>query len=200
MVTPYPDPHQKAHDTRQRVLAMASSMKAATQDMGVTHPQFGGKSPAQAVELFLALLQDRLPMWLRVLDDLKYLAGKGIVADNLLPITRAGIDYYAEIHGAALPAFVSPAITVRFREAMRSKELGPAGEITPLTEYLEVERNLGRICPDVDTSATARLLLAGCFRHAYMELFIGADVLPSRDETAEEIVRELRLGPCCRHG
>jgi len=199
MVTPYPEPHQRAHDTRQRVLALAVSMQEATRDMGVANPQFGGNSPAQAVELFLALLQDRLPMWLRVLDDLKHLAGKGIVTDNLLPIARAGIDYYAEIQGAALPAFVSPKITVRFREAMRSKELGPEGEIQPLAAYLEAERELGRVCPDVDPTATARLMLAGCFRHAYMDLFIGADVLPSRDEMAEEIVRELRLERRCRH-
>ncbi|MFC4532621.1 hypothetical protein [Sphaerisporangium dianthi] len=157
------------------------------------YPQLRGTTPAQAVDLFLALLQDRLPVWLHTLDDLMRLAGKGRVNDNLLPVARAGIDYYAEVQAALMPAFVSPSITVRFREALRETELGPASEIAPLAEYLAAERSLGRVAPDVNPEASARLLLAGCFRHAYYEAFIGAGSGLSRDDGAVEIVRELRL-------
>ncbi|GAA3823442.1 hypothetical protein GCM10022226_49950 [Sphaerisporangium flaviroseum] len=160
---------------------------------GAAYPQLRGATPAQAVEMFLALLQDRLPVWLRTLDDLMHMAGKGRVNDNLLPVARAGIDYYAEVQAAAMPAFLSPSITVRFREALRETELGPASEIAPLAEYLGAERRLGRVSPDVTPEASARLLLAGCFRHAYYEMFIGAGSGLSRDEGAVEIVRELRL-------
>ncbi|WP_248961576.1 hypothetical protein [Sphaerisporangium perillae] len=159
----------------------------------LAYPQLRGTTPAQAVEMFLALLQDRLPVWLRTLDDLMYRAGKGRVNDNLLPVARAGIDYYAEVQAAAMPAFISPSVTVRFREALRETELGPASEIAPLAEYLAAERVLGRVAPDVRPEASARLLLAGCFRHAYYEMFIGAGSGLSRDDGAVEIVRELRL-------
>lgn len=153
----------------------------------------GTAQPGQAVDMFLALLQDRLPVWLRVLDDLMHLVGKGRVSDNLLPIARAGIDYYSEVQSAAVPVFTSPSVTVRFREALRDSELGPMAEVVPLTEYLAAEQRAGRIPPEVDPLASARLLLAGCLRHAYYEMFVGADFLPSRDDSAEEIVRELRL-------
>ncbi|GII00013.1 hypothetical protein [Planobispora takensis] len=190
MATPQLDPHQKAQETRRRVLEMAVFMKRED-DQGLR----GSGTPGQAVDMFLALLQDRLPLWLKILDDLMHLVGKGRVNDNLLPIARAGIDYYAEVQSAALPAFTSPSVTVRFRQAMRHNELGPLSEVIPLTEYLAAEQREGRVSPEVDPLASARLLLAGCFRHAYYELFVGTDFVPSRDDSAEEIIRELRLEP-----
>lgn len=196
--TQYPDPHKKAQETRRRVLEMAAYMKQDVRDAarpsdGAAYPQLRGATPAQAVDLFLVLLQDRLPVWLRTLDALLQKAGKGRVNDNLLPVVRAGIDYYAEVQAAAMPAFISPSMTVRFREALRESDLGPAAEIAALAEYLARERSLGRVAPDVTPEASARLLLAGCFRHAYYEAFIGAGSGLSRDDCAAEIVRELRL-------
>lgn len=192
MAISYPDPHTRAQETRRRVIEMALLMKQEGGDATV-HPQLRGATPAQAVEMFLALLQDRMPVWLRTLDGLMHRAGKGRVNDNLLPVARAGIDYYADVQGAAMPAFISPSITVRFREALRETRLGPASEVAPLALYLEAERRLGRVAADVNPESSARLLLAGCFRHAYYEMFIGTGSGLSRDESAQEIVRELRL-------
>ncbi|GII79147.1 hypothetical protein Sru01_41290 [Sphaerisporangium rufum] len=194
LATPYSDPHARAQDARRRVLDMALAMRRHGGDEPA-HPQLGGTSPARAVEMFLALLQDRLPVWLHVLDDLLHLAGRGRVDGNLLPVARAGIAYYAEVQAAAMPAFVSPAVTVRFREALREAGLGPGVEIAPLAGYLAAEQRLGRVAPDVDPAATAALLLAGCFRHAYDEAFTGAARGVSRDEAAAGIVRGLRLAP-----
>ncbi|WP_214410942.1 hypothetical protein [Sphaerisporangium fuscum] len=198
MATPYSDPHDSAQETRRRVLEMAVLMRHGAGDLsrpgdGAANPQFRGATPAQAIEMFFAILQDRLPVWLRVLEALLHRAGKGRVNDNLVPVVRSGIDYYAEVLAAALPAFISPSITVRFREAMRALQFSPNAEVAPLARYLEAERDLGRVAPDVTPEASARLLLAGCFRHAYYELFIGPSGVPSRDEGASEIVREMRL-------
>ncbi|WP_143590409.1 hypothetical protein [Thermoactinospora rubra] len=145
------------------------------------------------VDHFLALLQDRLPLWLRILHNLT--PGRGEVRENLIFVARAGIDYYSEIQSAALPAFTEPAVTVRFRQAVRDNGLGPMAEIVPLAAYLEAEQRLGRVSPQVDPQATARLLLAGCFQHAYNEMFVGEDFGPGRDEAAAQIVRELRVEP-----
>ncbi|QFY10662.1 hypothetical protein GBF35_32245 [Nonomuraea phyllanthi] len=146
-----------------------------------------------SVDHFLALLQDRLPLWLSILHNLSHRIGKGSVSDNLVPIARAGIEYYMDVQSAALPAFTSPNVTVRFREAVRDTDLGPRTETAPLAAYLAAEQSLGRIGPDVDPEASARLLIAGCFHRAYIEMFMGADAGPSLDASALEIVRELRL-------
>jgi hypothetical protein len=181
MATSHVDPHQRSQDTRRRVLEMAVSLR---------EDRTGG-----SVDHFLALLQDRLPLWLSILHDLAHRIGKGQVADNLLPVARAGIDYYMEIQGAALPAFTSPNVTVRFRAAVRDTGLGPRTETAPLAAYLAAEQRLGRVGPGVDPEASARLLIAGCFHRAYIEMFVGADAGPAREASAREIVRELRLEP-----
>jgi len=189
------EPHRNAQDARRRVLELAAFMKREEAD-DAAHPRSRGTASGHAVDMFLALLQDRLPVWLRILDDLMYLVGKGKVSENLLPIARAGIDYYCEVQSAALPAFTSPSVTVHFREAMRDSDIGPMSEIVPLTAYLAAEQRAGRVSPEVVPVASARLLLAGCFSHAYYETLLGTGgLLPSRDEVAEEIVRELRLEP-----
>ncbi|MFI7453268.1 hypothetical protein ACIBQX_37675 [Nonomuraea sp. NPDC049714] len=181
MATSPGDPHQTGQDTRRRVLQMAVPLRENRVDGSVDH--------------FLALLQDRLPLWMRILNELTHRAGKGRVPDNLVPVARAGIDYYLDVQSAALPAFTSPAVTVRFRQALRDNGLGPPAEIRPLAAYLVAEQRLGRVVARVDPEASARLLLAGCFHHAYIEMFVGADAGPTRDACAEEIVRELRLEP-----
>lgn len=181
MVTSHVDPHQRSQDARRRVLEMALSLRDGP--------------PGGSVDHFLALLQYRLPFWLSVLHDLSNHAGRDTVRGNLVPVARAGVEYHLEVQSAALPAFSSPDVTVRVREAIRAAGLGPDAEVTPLAAYLEEERRLGRVAAGVDPEASARLLLAGCFHRAYLELFVGADAVPSRDVSAEEIVRELRLDP-----
>ncbi|GGO76407.1 hypothetical protein [Nonomuraea cavernae] len=181
MATSHVDPHQRSQDARRRVLEMALSVR--------------NERPGGSVDHFLALLQYRLPFWLSVLHDLAHRVGQGRVADNLIPIVRAGIDYYGEVQSAALPAFTSPHVTVRFREALRDHGLGPMAEIVPLASYLEAEQRAGRVVAGVDPVATARLLLAGCFHHAYIAMFVGDEAVPPPDAAAEQIVRELRLEP-----
>ncbi|MFG1946521.1 hypothetical protein [Nonomuraea sp. NPDC048826] len=170
-----------SQDTRRLVLQMAAPLRE--------------DGPGGKVDHFLALLQDRLPLWLGVLRDLEHRAGRGQVRDNLFVVARAGIDYYADVQSAAMPAFTSPAVTVRFRHALKANGLGPVAELTPLASYLREERLLGRVSAEVDPAASARLLLAGCFHHACIELFVGAGDEPSRDAAATEIIRELRLEP-----
>lgn len=181
MATSHVDPHQRSQDTRRRVLEMAVSLR---------EDRTGG-----SVDHFLALLQDRLPLWLSILHDLSHRVGKGCVSDNLLPVARAGIDYYIDVQSAALPAFTSPSVTVRFRQAIRKAELGPGKETTPLAAYLAAEQRLGRVRADVDPEASARVLISGCFYRAYVEMFVGSDANPAREASAREIVRELRLEP-----
>ncbi|MFC7584219.1 TetR/AcrR family transcriptional regulator C-terminal domain-containing protein [Nonomuraea antimicrobica] len=86
-------------------------------------------------------------------------------------------------------------MTVRFRQAVRDNDLGPRTETAPLAAYLTAEQGLGRVRPDADPEASARLLVAGCFHRAYIEMFMGADAGPAREASAREIIRELRLEP-----
>ncbi|RJL27248.1 TetR/AcrR family transcriptional regulator C-terminal domain-containing protein [Bailinhaonella thermotolerans] len=189
----YRDLHERLQDTRRRVLEMSLLIRPEATGIRDAHNEPAGLN--QAVDTFLALLQDRLPAWLRTLDTLIERAGKGNVTDNLIPVARAAIDYYADVQGNALPAFASPAVAVRFRHAFGALDLGPGNEVSALSRYIAAEQSQGRITTDADPDATARLLLAGCFRHAFYEIFFGLDSVPSRDVAAKETVTQLRLDP-----
>lgn len=177
-------------DTRRRVVE-ATSQLMRERDAGEREP-----SPAMRFETFLAVLQDRLPIWNRVLEDLSYLVGKSDVTEVLAPVARAAIEFYAEILGTGVIAFNSPDQLIRFRQAMGMRRLGPQESIEPLATYLAAEQRIGRVAPDVDPDAAARLLLGGCFQHAYIEVIMGADAVPTREEAADRLISGLRLRPC----
>lgn len=202
----------KAEDQRrsalsQRLLTTRRRVVDATfQLMRERDPSEGTRQTPAAprFDAFLALLQDRLPVWHRVLADLSSLVGKAEVNDVLIPVTRAAIEFYVEIYSVAMLAFASPSQVVRFRRALRTNELGPQESLDALAGYLAAEQRLGRVDGDVDPEAAARLLLGACFQYATTEVLMGVDMVPSREETADRIVYGLRLHPngeyARRHG
>jgi transcriptional repressor AefR-like protein len=182
---------QRLLNTRRRVI------DATFQLMRERDPAEGSRETPAAprFDAFLALLQDRLPVWHRVLADLSSLVGKAEVNDVLIPVTRAAIEFYVEIYSVAMLAFASPAQVVRFRRAVRTNELGPQESLDALADYLAAEQRLGRVDGDVDPEAAARLLLGACFQYAVTEAVMGTDMVPPREETADRIVYGLRLHP-----
>ncbi len=146
-----------------------------------------------ATDLYLALLQDRLPVYVRTLADLVTGTGHGSVEDNLLPAARATIDFYCEILSAKVSVFARPAQLVRLREVMRTRRLGPDVAEDRVARYLEEEQELGRVAPDIGALAAARLLLGACVSYAFSTMLMGEDDMPPRDEYAADVIRGLRL-------
>lgn len=178
-------------DTRRRIVEAASQLM---RERGGTDSG-GEPSSALRFETYLALLQDRLPVWNRVLGDLSHLVGKAEVNEVLIPVARAAVEFYVEIHNAQVIAFSTPDQLMRFRQAMNRNHLGPQQSLKPLAGYLAAEQRLGRVASDVDPDAAARLLLGACFQHAFIEVVMGADAVPPREETADRVVYGLRLQP-----
>jgi hypothetical protein len=182
---------QRLLNTRRRVVDATFQLMRERDPSDTTH-----ETPAAPrFDAFLALLQDRLPVWHRVLADLSSLVGKAQVNDVLIPVARAAIEFYVEIHNTGMLAFASPGQVVRFRRALRTNELGPQESLDALADYLAAEQRLGRVDADVDPEAAARLLLGACFQYAVTEVMMGSDMVPPREETADRIVYGLRLNP-----
>jgi hypothetical protein len=182
---------QRLLNTRRRVVDATFQLMRERDPSEGTH-----ETPAAPrFDAFLALLQDRLPVWHRVLADLSSLVGKAEVNDVLIPVARAAIEFYVEIQSTGVLAFTSPGQVVRFRRAMRTNELGPHEALAALADYLTAEQRLGRVDADVDPDAAARLLLGACYQHAVTEVMMGSDMVPPRDETADRLVYGLRLHP-----
>lgn len=143
--------------------------------------------------LFLALLQDRLPTWIRMLEALTERPSGRPPDETLTWVAESTIEFYTEMQTAGLGAFTTIHNLVRIRRALHAHDLHYRHAIDPLARYLQTERAAGRVTPDADPRDTAELLLAGCFNRAFEELLLGTEALPPRRDRAVRLIRALRL-------
>jgi hypothetical protein len=180
-------PGRSPGDVRRQVVEMAAGRLHGADRFS---PDPGDRA---AMDLYLALLQDCLPVYVSVMADLVTRAGHGSIRGNLLPVARATIDFYCEILSAKVSAFTRPAQVVRLRELMRARGLGPDIAHDMVAAYLRTEQEQGRAAADVDPLAAAHLLLGACVSYAFTAMLMGEVDLPPRDEYAAGVVGGLRL-------
>ncbi|RAY13783.1 hypothetical protein DPM19_19210 [Actinomadura craniellae] len=145
------------------------------------------------LDVYLALLQDSLPVYVGVMSDLLGQAGQATVRGNLTTAAQVTIDFYRSLFPAKLPVLASPAQLIRLRQVMRAGGFGPERGDEAIADYLRREQKLGRVGPDVDPLAVARLLTGGCLGYVYNMTLMGGDDLPSGEEYAAGIAHGLRL-------
>lgn len=171
-----------ASDVRRRVLATAvevMSHRPADPPGGV----------------YLMILLDRLPMLAAALYGLRGRTGTRTVTANLVEAAVAAMDFYGDALAACTAAFHSPGDVVALRRALLGNDIGPHRAHQPLADYLDAERELGRVHSGADPLGSARLLLGGCLNHAFVDLVMGDGLLPARRADAEYLVAGLRLEP-----
>jgi hypothetical protein len=148
-------------------------------------------SGQSAMNLYLALLTDRLPVFARALLTLRSRIGEGNVEENLIQAAQATIQFYSEILAAKVSVFTQPDQLVQLRRTLRSHGLGPQEAHERIAAYLSEELRLGRIGADVDCHACAQLLIGACVNYAFTKMLLD-EVMP-REVFVERAVRGLRL-------
>jgi hypothetical protein len=167
---------------RRQVVDIAAEL-ARPADAGARPHGLSGPS---SMNLYLALLSDRLPVYARTMTDLRARAGTGEVAQNLMTAARATIQFYGEILSAKVSVFTEPEQLLQLRRALRARELGPHNAPHAVTSYLEEERALGRVAGDVDCAAAAHLLIGACVNHAFTAMLL-EDVTPIEPFIAQAV-------------
>lgn len=147
------------------------------------------------LDLYLALLQDRLPVYVGANTDLLANVGRATVESNLIWAARATIDFYGGVLAAKVSVLARQAQLVRLREVMRPRELGPHRAADAIAEYLREEQKGGRVAADVEPLAAAQLLIGACVNYEFTRMLQGADEVPSREDYVTDMVRGLRLNP-----
>lgn len=173
-----------ADDARRRVVG-------AVQDAGLA-TNTGDRAE---LDLYLALLQDRLPVYVGTLADLFADVGVGSVRERLVMAARATIDFYCGILAAKVSVFARPSQLVRLRQVMRAREMGPQRSEETIATYLREEQKLGRVSADAEPLASARLLIGGGLNYAFVRMLKGEVYMPPTEDYAADIVRGLRLDP-----
>jgi AcrR family transcriptional regulator len=123
---------------------------------------------ADKQELFLLLLKERLPMVRPRLAA----PGWGDLASNLSDIVEQLMNYYAELFPMSVSIFSAPDLLAQHREGIeRHGGWGPIGPVRMLTNYLDAERDAGRLRADADTLAAAQLLVGVAFHQGFLAAY-----------------------------
>jgi AcrR family transcriptional regulator len=136
---------------------------------------------ADKQELFLVLLKERLP---GVRPRLAA-PGWGDLVTNLAEIVEQLMNYYADLFPMSVSIFSAPELLVQHREGIaRHGGLGPVGPVRMLTNYLDAEREAGRIGREADTVAAAQLLVGIAFHQGFLAAYEGKAAVEDAHELA----------------
>jgi AcrR family transcriptional regulator len=123
------------------------------------------------LELMVAVLHERGPQFIPMLQTLPQRVGTGTVRDTLTELAAVAIVFYRDGFPMFASIFSDPAILNAHRDKLRAQNLGPHRANDGLVEYLRAEQELGRIGAGADLQAVAGLLLGACFQHAFVGHF-----------------------------
>lgn len=177
-------PEGPADSVRRRVVeAVSDSMRS------VEHLDHG------ELHLYLALLQDRLPVYVGTIAEIFSQAGEAGVHKNLVMVAEATIGFYSEVLAAKVAVLASPTQLVRLRQVMKPRQIGPHQAERSVAAYLRREQELGRVAAQVEPLGAARLLIGACLNYVFTVMLLGDDVLPPCREYATVLVQGLRISP-----
>jgi AcrR family transcriptional regulator len=176
---------------RERGLARSTTKeiaRAAGYSEGTLYKHFESKE-----DLFLAVLAERLPSFLALVEELPARVGRGTVRETLEEVASTALAFYGEIVPIAASIFSEPGLLARHREGVRKRGAGPRMINEALAAYLEAEERLGRVRKDVDPEAVAAMVLGACYQRAFFRSYLGEDVPAEGQEESfvESIVQTL---------
>ena len=175
---------------RERGLARTTTKeiaRAAGYSEGTLYKHFESKE-----DLFLAVLAERLPSFLALVEELPARVGRGTVPETLEEVATNALTYYGEIVPMAASIFSEPGLLARHREGLRKRGAGPQMINETLTSYLEAEKRIGRVREDADPEAAAAMVLGACYQRAFFRSYLGEDVpAEGEDGFVEGIVQTL---------
>ncbi|QSB13126.1 TetR/AcrR family transcriptional regulator [Natronosporangium hydrolyticum] len=143
-------------------------------------------------ELFLAVLQERLPDLGGLLAALRDPDQDRSVAENLIEVAAQAVAFYTEGVPVAASIFAEPSLLAQHRERLAALGAGPQHVNAGLAGYLRVERDRGRLPAHLDPQAAADLLIGACFQHGFLLSYAGGtETDAQRREFATGIVTTL---------
>lgn len=183
-----------AHDLMLTIgLARATTKeiaKAAGCSEAALYKHFASKE-----ELFVGVLQERLPRLGPLLHRLAEDPGERPVEENLTEIARLASHFYAQSFPIAASLYAETKLKRRHEDSMREMGTGPHMPIEALDAYLRTERDAGRIAPGADTFAAASLLLGACAQRAFAyDSTVGKQPPQPVEEFAAALARTLLAG------
>jgi AcrR family transcriptional regulator len=144
------------------------------------------------VDLFLAVLTERLPRVALVRDGIAEQVGHGTLAANLKGVAAELLAFYLETFPIAASVFSDPRLLSHLRGALRNAGRGPQVNVEAVAAYLAAEQEAGRVRVTAKPAAAAELLVGACLHRAFLTRFNGGGLSErERSEFAADVVDEL---------
>ncbi|MEU7408681.1 helix-turn-helix domain-containing protein [Streptomyces sp. NPDC042638] len=145
-------------------------------------------------ELFVQVLDERLPRLTPLLRSLSAEPGQGTLEGNLTEIAREAALFYEQSFPIAASLYAETQLKQRHYDALRAIGSGPHLPIQGLDSYLRAEQAAGRVRADADTYAAASLLLGACAHRAYAYDAVANGERPPVEEFAARLASTLLGG------
>ncbi|WP_326688606.1 MULTISPECIES: TetR/AcrR family transcriptional regulator [unclassified Streptomyces] len=126
-------------------------------------------------EIFVQVLQERLPRLNPLLRELSEDPGERGVERNLIEIAEHAALFYEQSFPIAASLYAEPTLQRRHFEGVRTLGQGPRTPLAALADYLRRERERGAVRADADVDAAAALLLGACAQRAFLYDFAGGE-------------------------
>ncbi|MCX5278488.1 MULTISPECIES: TetR/AcrR family transcriptional regulator [unclassified Streptomyces] len=149
---------------------------------------------ASKEELFIRVLQERLPRLGPLLERLTAEPEQHSLEENLTAIARQAALFYEQSFPIAASLYAETQLKRRHDEAMRAMGAGPHMPIRGVAAYLRAEQDAGRVQPGADTYAAASLLLGACAQRAFAYDATQDGTAPPLDTFAPGLARTLLTG------
>ncbi|MDB5059370.1 MAG: TetR family transcriptional regulator [Chloroflexi bacterium] len=141
--------------------------------------------------LLYAVMSERLPPFIPMLNALMARAGEDTLRENLEEIARIAMPFYVE----SLPLAATVLSTPELKDSLRRQNLGPHRGNETLAAYLRLEQRLGRIRSGANVQAAAALLLGACQQRAMHMQFTGKTLNAEADDAfVKDLVATLLYG------
>ena len=151
---------------------------------------------ASKEDLFLAVLVERLPPFVALIDALPDRGDDPALRQTLIDVAAAALAFYEQSMPLAGSILAQPQTLARHSEQVRLLGRGPHFPLQSLATWLRRQQEHGAIRPDADSDAVAALLLGACFQQAFLGRFAGEEPLThdQRQAKASSLVTALLDG------
>jgi hypothetical protein len=143
----------------------------------------------------LEVVKGRFPEFIWLVSSAPERVGSKTVRRNLEEIAVAAVRFFRGVIPLLVGAMAERDLLLAQRRFFLDTNTGPLYIHGELVSYLEGERRLGRVAGSASPKHVTRLLMGGCFGHAFLlELMGDAAAIGTEDRYAREIVRTVMEG------
>ena len=153
--------------------------QAAGCSEGALYKHFSSKE-----ELFVRVLEERLPSLDPLLAELSSDPGDRSITDCVAVIARQAARFYESTFAIGASLFAEPSLLDRHRDAIRTLGTGPHRPLDAVADYLRTEQNAKRLRTDASAEAAAALLMGACYHRAVLHALLR--------QTTSRVPRQLR--------